>query len=246
MGFADSAEVERTFKLFAAIVKDAQGQKGIDKREAYNCRQGIAGDDPHYTVRAWDYSALIETYQTAAEVAREYHIPALVHVIDVTQPQGHSTSGSHERYKTPERLKWEEEFDGLKKMREWMITNRVISAPELDALEKADYDTVEGFRKAAWEAYLAPLTEERNQVMDILEEIASSTPNHVAELRMLRDRLTALPSFSRRDIHSIAHEALRLLLGSVFHRPFEVELLRVGEFARTRYIGSERHQLHHE
>ena len=165
----------------------------------------------HYTVRAWDYSALIETYQTAAEVAREYHIPALVHVVDVTQPQGHSTSGSHERYKTPERLKWEEEFDGLKKMREWMITNRVISAPELDALEKADYDTVEGFRKAAWEAYLAPLTEERNQVMDILEEIASSTPNHVAELRMLRDRLTALPSFSRRDIHSIAHEALRLL-----------------------------------
>ncbi|HNF95243.1 MAG TPA: thiamine pyrophosphate-dependent enzyme, partial [Anaerolineales bacterium] len=102
----------------------------------------------HYTVRAWDYSALIETYQTAAEVAREYHIPALVHVVDVTQPQGHSTSGSHERYKTPERLKWEEEFDGLKKMREWMITNRVISAPELDALEKADYDTVEGFRKA--------------------------------------------------------------------------------------------------
>jgi len=165
----------------------------------------------HYTVRAWDYSALIETYQTAAEVAREYHIPALVHVVDVTQPQGHSTSGSHERYKTPERLKWEEEFDGLKKMRGWMITNRVISAPELDALEKADYDTVEGFRKAAWEAYLAPLTEERNQVMDILEEIASSTPNHVAELRMLRDRLTALPSFSRRDIHSIAHEALRLL-----------------------------------
>ena len=165
----------------------------------------------HYTVRAWDYSALIETYQTAAEVAREYHIPALVHVVDVTQPQGHSTSGSHERYKTPERLKWEEEFDGLKKMREWMITNRVISAPELDALEKEDYDTVEGFRKAAWEAYLAPLTEERNQVMDILEEIASSTPNHVAELRMLRDRLTALPSFSRRDIHSIAHEALRLL-----------------------------------
>ncbi|MFN8434011.1 MAG: thiamine pyrophosphate-dependent enzyme [Anaerolineales bacterium] len=165
----------------------------------------------HYTVRAWDYSALIETYQTAAEVAREYHIPALVHVVDVTQPQGHSTSGSHERYKTPERLKWEEEFDGLKKMREWMITNRVISAPELDALEKADYDTVEGFRKAAWEAYLAPLTEERNHVIDILEEIASSTPNHVAELRMLRDRLTALPSFSRRDIHSIAHEALRLL-----------------------------------
>ncbi|MBK9778448.1 MAG: transketolase [Anaerolineales bacterium] len=164
----------------------------------------------HYTVHAWDYPALVETYQTAAEIAREYHIPALVHVIDVTQPQGHSTSGSHERYKSAERLKWEEEFDGLKKMRQWMIDNRIISVPELDALEKADYDTVEGFRKAAWDAYLAPITEERAQVMDMLEEIAGAS-NHVAELRMLRDRLATLPSFTRRDIHTIVHEALRLL-----------------------------------
>jgi pyruvate/2-oxoglutarate/acetoin dehydrogenase E1 component/TPP-dependent pyruvate/acetoin dehydrogenase alpha subunit len=165
----------------------------------------------HYTVRAWDYPALVETYQTAAEIAREYHIPALVHVIDVTQPQGHSTSGSHERYKTPERLKWEEEFDGLKKMRKWMTDNRLISSSELDALEKADYDTVEGFRKAAWDTYLSPITEERNQVMDMLDEIASSSANHAPELRMLRDRLSSLPSYTRRDIHSTAHEALRLL-----------------------------------
>jgi pyruvate/2-oxoglutarate/acetoin dehydrogenase E1 component/TPP-dependent pyruvate/acetoin dehydrogenase alpha subunit len=164
----------------------------------------------HYTVRAWDYPALLETYQTAAEIAREYHIPALVHVIDVTQPQGHSTSGSHERYKSPERLKWEEEFDGLKKMRQWMTTNRLISSSELDACEKEDYDTVEGFRKAAWDTYLAPITEERNQVMDMLEEIAGSS-NHASELRMLRDRLSTLPSYTRRDIHSITHEALRLL-----------------------------------
>ena len=164
----------------------------------------------HYTVRAWDYPALLETYLTAAEVAREYHIPSLVHVIDVTQPQGHSTSGSHERYKTPERLKWEEEFDGLKKMRKWMTDNRIITAPELEALEKTDYDTVEGFRKAAWDAYLSPITAERNQVMDMLEEIAP-TSNHVAELRLLRDRLATLPSYSRRDIHTTIHEALRLL-----------------------------------
>jgi TPP-dependent pyruvate/acetoin dehydrogenase alpha subunit len=108
-----------------------------------------------------------------------------VHVIDVTQPQGHSTSGSHERYKSAERLKWEEEFDGLKKMREWMTDNRVISAPELDSLEKADYDTVEGFRKAAWDAYLSPITDERNQVMDMLDEIAGSS-NHASELRMIQ------------------------------------------------------------
>ncbi|MCB9146244.1 MAG: transketolase [Anaerolineales bacterium] len=163
-----------------------------------------------YSVPAWDYPALVETYQTAAEIAREYHIPALVHITDVTQPQGHSTSGSHERYKSSERLKWEEEFDGLKKMREWMIKNRVISAPELDSLEKEDYNTVEGLRKTAWDAYLAPIHEERGQVMDMLDEIAGSS-NLAAELRMLKDRLANLPSYTRRDIHSAAHEALRLL-----------------------------------
>jgi len=163
-----------------------------------------------YTVPAWDYPALVETYQTAAEIAREYHIPALVHVTEVTQPQGHSTSGSHERYKSARRLKWEEEFDGLKKMRDWMIKNRVISAPELDALEKEDYNTVEGLRKTAWDAYLAPIREERGQVMDMLEEIAGSS-NFAAELRMLRDRLANLPSYTRRDVHSAAHEALRLI-----------------------------------
>lgn len=164
----------------------------------------------HYTVRAWDYPALVETYLSAAQIAREYHIPALVHVIEGTQPQGHSTSGSHERYKSPERLKWEGEFDGLKKMRAWMTDNRLISASELDALEKADYEAVEGFRKAAWNAYLSPIIEERNQVMDIFDEIAN-TSNLASELRMLKDRLENLPSIARRDIHSAAHEALRIL-----------------------------------
>jgi 2-oxoisovalerate dehydrogenase E1 component len=164
----------------------------------------------HYTVRAWDYPALLETYLSAAEIAREYHIPALVHVIDVTQPQGHSTSGSHERYKSAERLKWEDEFDGLKKMRMWILDQRIMSAPELDSAEKADYESVEGFRKAAWDAYLSPILEERNQVLDMMDEIASSS-KHASELRMLKDRLSALPSVARRDIHSAAHEALRLL-----------------------------------
>jgi len=163
-----------------------------------------------FQVRGWDYPALLETYASAAEIARTYHIPALVHVYDVTQPQGHSTSGSHERYKSPERLRFEEEFDCVRKMREWMINNRVISVPELDALEKADYNAVEGIRKLAWDAYLAPILEERNLVMDMLDEIAS-TSNHASELRLIRDRLSALPSVARRDIHSTAHEALRIL-----------------------------------
>ncbi len=86
-----------------------------------------------YQVRGWDYPALLETYQSASEIARQYHIPALVHVIDLTQPQGHSTSGSHERYKSPERLKWEEEFDCVRKMRQWIIESRIATDPELAA-----------------------------------------------------------------------------------------------------------------
>ena len=140
-----------------------------------------------YTVRAWDYPALLETYANAAEIAREYHIPSLIHVIDVTQPQGHSTSGSHERYKTPERLKWEQEFDCVTKMRQWMIDNRFISDLELASVEKEDYTAVESIRKTAWDAYLAPIIEERNQVMDMLDEIAGNS-SHASELNRLKER----------------------------------------------------------
>jgi 2-oxoisovalerate dehydrogenase E1 component len=163
-----------------------------------------------YSVRGWDYPALLETYASAAEIARQYHIPALVHVTEVTQPQGHSTSGSHERYKDPERLKFEEEFDCVLKLREWIIENRIISEPELAAVEKEDYAAVEGVRKLAWEAYLAPILEERDQVMDMLDEIAGSS-SHASELEQIKERLSALPAPLRRDVHSAAHEALRAL-----------------------------------
>jgi len=163
-----------------------------------------------FQVRGWDYPALLETYAAAAETAREYHIPAIVHVTDLTQPQGHSTSGSHERYKTPERLKWEEEFDCVRKMREWILDNRIISDPELAAIEKEDRDAVEGIRKAAWEAYFSPILEERTHVMDMLDEIAGSS-SHASELNEIKERLANLPSVLRRDIHSAAHEALRVL-----------------------------------
>ncbi len=163
-----------------------------------------------YTVRAWDYPALLETYAAASEIAREYHIPALVHVIEATQPQGHSTSGSHERYKSPERLQWEQDFDGIKRMREWILEQRIVSDPELASLEEADRAAVEGIRKAAWEAYLTPILEERAQVMDMLDEVAGSS-SHASELNKIKERLAGLPSVSRRDIHAAVHEALRLL-----------------------------------
>ena len=91
--------------------------KGFERDANLSPEEAKSGYD-HYTVRAWDYPALVETYLSAAEIAREFHIPSLVHVTEVTQPQGHTTSGSHERYKTAERLKFEEEFDGVRKMRD--------------------------------------------------------------------------------------------------------------------------------
>jgi 2-oxoisovalerate dehydrogenase E1 component len=163
-----------------------------------------------YQVRGWDYPALLETYENATEIARQYHIPQLVHVTEVTQPQGHSTSGSHERYKTPERLRFEQEYDCIRKMREWILASHIVTAPELDALEKEDYALVEGIRKLAWDAYLAPILEERGQVMDMLDEIAGSS-SHATELERVRDRLAALPAPLRRDVHSATHEALRVL-----------------------------------
>ena len=163
-----------------------------------------------YRVKAWDYPALIETFRVASETAREEHVPALVHVTEVTQPQGHSTSGSHERYKSAERLKFEEEFDGVHKMKTWMLANKIATEIEFKQWESEDYEVVENIRKIAWDSFLNPILEERGQVMDMLDEIAGSS-SHAEALSRLKERLANLPSVARRDVHSAAHEALRIL-----------------------------------
>ncbi|HQU36105.1 MAG TPA: thiamine pyrophosphate-dependent enzyme [Anaerolineales bacterium] len=163
-----------------------------------------------YRVKAWDYPALIETFRAASETAREEHIPVLVHVTEVTQPQGHSTSGSHERYKSAERLKCEEEFDGVHKMKTWMLANKIATETEFKQWESEDYEIVENIRKIAWDSFLNPILEERGQVMDMLDEIAGSS-SHAEALSRLKERLANLPSVARRDVHSAAHEALRIL-----------------------------------
>ncbi|MCC6298269.1 MAG: transketolase [Anaerolineales bacterium] len=163
-----------------------------------------------YRVKAWDYPALMETFRAASEIARADHVPALVHVTEVTQPQGHSTSGSHERYKSAERLKFEEEWDGIRKMKEWMIEQKVATEKEFKQWESEDYEIVENIRKTAWDAYLNPILEERAQVMDMLDEIAGSS-SHASALKQVRERLANIPAPLRRDVHSAAHEALRIL-----------------------------------
>ena len=200
-GISVPNEYQVTKDNFYELLKGFQREDGA--------QDGARGYDM-YQVPGWDYPALIETYQTASENARENHVPALIHVCELTQPQGHSTSGSHERYKTPERLKWEEDYDCVRRMRGWMIANQILSGPEIEALEKEDYEVVEGLRKTAWDEYLNPILEERGQVMDMLEEIAGSS-SHASELNAIKERLSAVPAPLRRDIHAAAHEALRVL-----------------------------------
>lgn len=154
-----------------------------------------------YTVKGWDYPALIEVYQKAIKVARDEHMPSIVHVSELTQPQGHSTSGSHERYKSKERLEWEHEFDCIKKFREWILAQGYISSDELERLEKEDQRSVEQDRKRAWEAYMNPILSERSQVADLINQLMAGSPHQTA-LGQIKDKLVSISVPFRRDIMS--------------------------------------------
>ena len=137
-----------------------------------------------YTVKAWDYPALCETYLAASAIVRMEHVPAIVHVTEVTQPQGHSTSGSHERYKTKERLEWETEFDGIRKMRDWMIAQGIAGAQELDELEKEDQRIVREAQRRAWQMYREPIDAEVKEAIALLDEMgAQDAKNELAKIQ---------------------------------------------------------------
>ena len=106
-----------------------------------------------YRVKAWDYAGMCEVFEAGIQKIRETHMPALFHVEEVTQPQGHSTSGSHERYKTPERLEWEREWDCIKKIKEWMIENELAEEEELDEYRSRGERICPGKQEHAWEEY---------------------------------------------------------------------------------------------
>ena len=155
------------------------------------------------TVNGWDYPALVETYQKAGKIARENHIPVLIHVKELTQPQGHSTSGSHERYKSKERLAWETEYDCIEKMREWLIANNMATDEELKQLDEEAKKIVRESKRAAWDAYLNPIKQEREELVSILNKIGgnSSNPDKIAQ--MVKD-LSSIKEPIRKDILSTA------------------------------------------
>lgn len=166
-----------------------------------------------FRTKGWNYPHLVETYARAIKVCREEHVPVLVHVEEVTQPQGHSTSGSHERYKSKERLEWEQEFCPLKKMREWMIENALATAEECNKIEEDAKNKVRDAKNAAWNAYLSPIKNEIADVTSIIEEIAGNHANGESILK-IKNELSALKEPIRKDIHVAIKKVLRLTIGA--------------------------------
>lgn len=163
-----------------------------------------------HTVRGWDYPTLLSVYQRAADNARNGRVPGIVHVIEMTQPQGHSTSGSHERYKAKERLDWEEEFDPLKKMREWMIAEGVTTEADLDVLESGLDKEVFTYRDEAWDNYRAEPLEEAAELADLLEEAAGHS-SHADELESLASKLRGQDSPRRKELVESCRSALMMV-----------------------------------
>jgi 2-oxoisovalerate dehydrogenase E1 component len=174
---------------------------GFQRRE--DGKPGIA----IYKARGWDYVQLCESFLAAAEPVRQNHTPAIVHVTELTQPQGHSTSGSQERYKPAERIKWEREYDCLRKMREWIICQSIATSEKLNEIETHERACVLDARDRAWQSFRKPLEDERNALLEIIRKISRNPPAS-ARLNQIQQSLQQLKDPIRRDLMASATEAL--------------------------------------
>jgi len=176
-------------------------------------------DRPGYVIykgKGWDYPGLVKLYEEGIDICRREHVPVLFHIDEVTQPLGHSTSGSHERYKNEERLKWEEEFDPLRKMREWILSEGLATAAELDAIASEAEEEAKEARKKGWELFQKPIRIERDALVKIIssrnckcyEESKESSVNTIAE------DLTRVIAPIRKDNFVAARKILRNICNS--------------------------------
>ncbi len=160
-----------------------------------------------YKVEGYDYLKLCEVYFDAAKKVRREHKPALIHVIDITQPQGHSTSGSHERYKTKERLDWEKEYCCIKKFRDWIIQNKIASAQILNKIDHEEKDHVEKSRLHAWELLMTPIKKERDEALKILNNVIKNTKN-IDQIQSAISGLENSITLNRKVLHSNLFKAI--------------------------------------
>ena len=198
-GISVHARHQTTKENISEILKGFQREKNTNGYEIF-------------VVNGWDYTELIETYQNAAKVAREEHVPVLIHVRELTQPQGHSTSGSHERYKSKDRLAWESEFDCNVKFRNWILDNGIATEEALADLEKDIKKQVRDGKKKAWDAFGKVAKEESKTAIQLLESLANSSANKsfiLPLVNQLKDNAEPLKSV----ILSTLRKSLRYVVG---------------------------------
>jgi 2-oxoisovalerate dehydrogenase E1 component len=161
-----------------------------------------------YKVKGWDYPALLAAYREGTEHARNEHTPVLFHITELTQPQGHSTSGSHERYKSKERLEWETEHDCVTRFRKWILDSKIASAEEMDRFDAEDKEIVDRAKQAAWGAYLNPIKREIQDVCDLFDSIAALSKNS-EEIIAIKDALNTIKEPIHKDVYVAVGQVLR-------------------------------------
>ncbi len=153
-----------------------------------------------YKVKAWDYAGMCEVFEEALQEMRETHIPALFHVEEVTQPQGHSTSGSHERYKSQERLEWEREWDCIKKMKEWLLDNGLGNEEALATIEREAKELVKDSKNRAWEKYIGPINDLAARAIEAIRELVVNDMDVYRQVQQLAKELENNKEVLRRDV----------------------------------------------
>ncbi|HWJ90381.1 MAG TPA: thiamine pyrophosphate-dependent enzyme, partial [Flavisolibacter sp.] len=190
--------VPRKYQTTKGSISEAL--KGMEKEEGTNGYN-------IYKVKGWDYAGMCEVFEEGIRLARQTHTPVLFHVEEMTQPQGHSTSGSHERYKSPERLEWEREWDAMKKMREWIIANMLAEDEELDAIEHEAKETVRREKQLAWDNYLQPIKNHVSRVVELIQDAAAKLDGQKEALTALSTELLKNREPLRRDVMRILYSA---------------------------------------
>jgi pyruvate/2-oxoglutarate/acetoin dehydrogenase E1 component/TPP-dependent pyruvate/acetoin dehydrogenase alpha subunit len=191
--------VPRKYQTTKGSISEAL--RGMQKRDNSN------GFDI-YKVKAWDYAGMCEVFDEAIARMRETHVPALFHVEEVTQPQGHSTSGSHERYKAPDRLEWERAWDANKKMREWLLENALASEEEIEKIESNAKAFVKKSRHDAWEKYITPIRELVKKSVALIDALGDRSPDFKGNIATVRKQLVANREPSRKEILKALHHVL--------------------------------------
>ncbi|MCC5920604.1 MAG: transketolase [Cyclobacteriaceae bacterium] len=164
------------------------------------------------TAKGWDYEELVESYKKAAATCRDEHVPVLLHITEMTQPQGHSTSGSHERYKSKERLDWESEYDCLLQFKKYILKSGIAESSELEDIESEAKQAAKEAREAAWKAFITEIKEERNQLKALLEDCVKEH-SRGEKIKSLNKAMNQEMNPIRKDIISTARKALRYMLG---------------------------------